>query len=104
MSTENQNPSKTAQTVAITSLVLAVIALGIAVVLAISILRKSYSSRPTTVIPFPPSRPQSLSSSQPVTNPESLQFSSRVPTAPKLSPNNKDQDDDKGDNNNVDDY
>ena len=105
MSTENENPSRTAQTVAITSLVLAVIALGIAVVLAISILRKSYSSKPTTVIPLVPSRPQSLPSSQSLTNPGSLKLSSTVPTAPTLSSNNKDQDDEQGDNNaNVDDY
>lgn len=63
MSTEEENYSKTPLIVAKVSLILAIVALGVTVLLAIPILRKSYSSTPTTpVVPFVPSNTQSLPS------------------------------------------
>jgi hypothetical protein len=59
MSTEEENYSysKTPLIVAKVSLILAIVAFGVTVLLAIPILRKSYSSTPTTpVVPVAPSR------------------------------------------------
>lgn len=86
MTTEEKNYSTTPLIVAIGSLILAIIALGVAVVLVVPILRKSYSSIPITpVVPFALSRTQSLPSSLPTTNPElmptELGSKSRAPSA-----------------------
>ena len=63
MSTEEENYSKIPLIVAKVSLILAIVALGVTVLLAIPILRKSYSSTPTTpVIPVTPSDTQFLPS------------------------------------------
>jgi hypothetical protein len=57
MRTEEENYSKTPLIVAKVSLILAIAAFGVTVLLAIPILRKSYSSTPTTpVVPVAPSR------------------------------------------------
>lgn len=77
MSTEEENYSKTPLIVAKVSLILAIIAFGITVLLAVPILRKYYSSTPTTpVVPVAPSRSQTLPSSRRTTNSEPMRSSS----------------------------